>query len=172
MIAEMASLPKSNVTYYFQSKEALYKSVLSNICLLWLQAGDEITEDNDPALALTSYIHDKLDLARSRPHGSRVWANEIMGGATFIEEFLSSTVMEWLNQRATVLECWMDKGFLDRSDPKIIFYMIWATTQHYADFESQIVSLNGHQPMADRDWQRTKETVSRMILKGLGARTA
>jgi hypothetical protein len=38
-------------------------------------------------------------------------------------------------------------------DPRWLLYMIWATTQHYADFAHQIETLNGR-PLSDAQWQR------------------
>lgn len=167
MIAGMAGVPKSNVTYYFGSKDQLYEAVLSTICLLWLEAGDEIHAENDPFEALESYIHHKMDLARSRPHGSKVWANEVIQGASFIGGFLETTVKAWVSQRSDVMQNWMDRGLIRRADPEIIFYMIWATTQHYADFNSQIEAINGRVPLSEEQWSRAKETVSSTILRGL-----
>ncbi len=171
-IAEMAGVPKSNIAYYFSSKQKLYEEVLSNICMLWLDAGDEISKENDPEAALTSYIHHKLDLARSRPYGSKVWANEIIAGAPFIQSFLSTTVKAWITQRAYVLEYWMDQGFLQRTDPQTIFYLIWSTTQHYADFNTQIEILNDEKPLSDEQWENAKSTIARMIIRGLTVRSA
>ena len=167
MIADRAGVPKSNVIYYFPSKDHLYQSVLSHICRLWLEAGDEIHVDNEPAPALRSYIFHKMDLARERPHGSKVWANEVIGGCQFIEEFLNTYVKEWTDTRCAVVEHWMEKGLLKQMDPRPMFYMIWSTTQHYADFNIQIAHLNGGEPLTDAQWQEAKETVAEIIIGGL-----
>ncbi len=167
MIATLANVPKSNVTYYFSSKEKLYRQVLNTIFLLWLGAGDEIVKENDPSFALKHYIHDKMDLARVRPNGSKVWANEIVHGAPFINDYLQTTLAEWVEQRGKVLKHWMDKGLMRRSDPKYVFYMIWATTQHYADFNHQIETLNNQKPLSDEQWEAAKQTVSSTLLNGL-----
>ena len=110
-------------------------------------------------------------MAREKPHGSKVWANEIIQGAPFISGFLESTVKDWLVQRSAVLQYWMDQGAMRCVDPKTVFYMIWATTQHYADFDSQILVLNDDKPMSNIDWHATKHTVSNMILRGLNVQT-
>ena len=47
--------------------------------------------------------------------------------------------------------------------------MLWATTQHYADFGHQIETLNGGKPLSDRQWREAKESVKAVILRGIGA---
>jgi TetR/AcrR family transcriptional regulator len=46
--------------------------------------------------------------------------------------------------------------------------MIWATTQHYADFAHQIETLNEGRPLSDAQWQDATETVIGIILRGIG----
>ena len=45
--------------------------------------------------------------------------------------------------RAALLERWMDAGHLPRRDPQHLLFLIWATTQHYADFAAQVKALTG-----------------------------
>ena len=46
--------------------------------------------------------------------------------------------------------------------------MLWATTQHYADFGHQIETLNGGRPLDDAQWQAAKDNVKAIILRGIG----
>jgi TetR/AcrR family transcriptional regulator len=46
--------------------------------------------------------------------------------------------------------------------------MIWATTQHYADFGHQITTLNGGQELSDAQFGRVKDEVTAIILRGVG----
>ena len=46
--------------------------------------------------------------------------------------------------------------------------MLWATTQHYADFSHQIEVLNGR-PLTEADWQAAKASVKEIILRGIDA---
>ena len=54
-------------------------------------------------------------------------------------------------------------------DPRHLLYMLWATTQHYADFGHQIETLNAGKPLSDRQWKAAKDSVKAIILKGIGA---
>lgn len=167
MIAEEAGVPKSNITYYFGSKEALYRRVLDDIFTVWLEAAGALDDSESPLRALESYIHAKMDLARDRPFGSKVWANEIIHGAPFIQDYLETTLRRWTDTREKILGRWMDEGKIRRMDPRNILYMIWAATQHYADFSHQIATLNGNRPLDDTQWEEAKEAVAGMILNGL-----
>lgn len=168
VIAEEAGVPKSNVIYYFESKEGLYNRVMEDICSLWLEASNEMDETKNPADALKSYIHDKMDLARERPHGSKVWANEIIHGAPFIGPYLEGPLKEWTASRVGILKRWMKEGHLEENDPKTILFMIWSTTQHYADFSCQIEALNDDSALSDEQWQAAKDGVTGIILRGIG----
>lgn len=168
VIAEEAGVPKSNVIYYFESKEGLYKQVIEDICSLWLEASNEMDETDNPASALKSYIHDKMDLARKRPHGSKVWANEIIHGAPFIGPYIEGPLKEWTISREEILKRWMSQGYLRENNPKTILYMIWSTTQHYADFSCQIEALNDDRSLSDEQWDEAKNTVTDIILRGIG----
>jgi len=45
--------------------------------------------------------------------------------------------------------------------------MIWASTQHYADFSTQINVLNKGKPLSDEAFEEAKQTLINFILKGL-----
>jgi TetR/AcrR family transcriptional regulator len=47
--------------------------------------------------------------------------------------------------------------------------MLWATTQHYADFGHQIETLNDGRPLTDRQWRQAKDNIKNIVLKGIGA---
>ena len=76
-IASEADLPKSNIVYYFETKENLYRVVVDDIFNVWMSAADTIRADSDPKIALGAYIDTKLELSRSRPYGSKVWSLDL-----------------------------------------------------------------------------------------------
>ena len=53
-------------------------------------------------------------------------------------------------------------------DPEKLLYMLWATTQHYADFGHQIETLNAGRPLADAQWQAATDNIKAIILRGIG----
>lgn len=168
-IAERAGIPKANLHYYFPTKEALYRRIIDNIFTIWLQAADSFDESDDPVEALTRYIHTKMDISRTHPMGSKVWANEIIQRAPLIQDYLETTLREWTASRVAVIERWIAEGRIAPIDPQYLLYMIWAATQHYADFGHQIKTLNGGAELSDQQFDEAKRTVTETILRGIGA---
>ncbi len=171
-IAERAGIPKANLHYYFPTKEALYRRIIDNIFTIWLQAADSFDQSDDPVEALTRYIHTKMDISRGTPLGSKVWANEIIQRAPLIQDYLETTLREWTASRVTVIERWVAQGRIAPVNPHYLLYMIWATTQHYADFGHQIKTLNGGAELSDEQFEEAKRTVTDIVLRGIGARAS
>ncbi|MBD8890809.1 TetR family transcriptional regulator C-terminal domain-containing protein [Labrenzia suaedae] len=171
-IADRAGIPKANLHYYFSTKEALYRQVVENIFQIWLDAANTFDDCDNPEEALTRYISAKMDISRQHPMGSKVWANEILHKAPVIQDYLETTLGEWTDTRIAVIERWIAEGRMAPIDPRSLLYMIWATTQHYADFNHQIHTLNNGEPLSDAQFERAKETVVAIILAGVGIRPA
>jgi len=168
-IAELAGIPKANLHYYFPTKEELYRQVLQNIFHIWLDAADSFDDCDDPVEALTQYIHKKMDLSRSHPKGSKVWANEIIQRAPMIQDYLETELREWTSSRVAVIQKWIDEGKISPIEPRYLLYMIWATTQHFADFGHQVTTLNEGTELTETQFREAKDNVTRIILRGIGA---
>ena len=169
LIADMAGLPKANLHYYFPTKEALYREVVQQIFNIWLHAADSFDAAPGPVEGIGAYIDAKMEISRRHPAGSKVWASEVMHGAPVIQDYLETTLRDWTAGRARVIQRWIDEGKMAPVDPRHLLYMLWATTQHYADFGHQIETLNGGKPLSDRQWKAAKESVKAVILRGIGA---
>lgn len=167
-IAERAGLPKPNIIYYFQSKGNLYKQVLNQTLAGWNDVFDRATLDDDPALVLDSFIRVKLRQSFEQGKASRLFAMEVIGGALHIGDYLKEELRPWFASRTALLQGWMDAGKMRQCDPASVIYMIWATTQHYADFEAQVLALSGTDALQTEDLQRIGDTVSGIILSGCG----
>lgn len=170
-IADACALPKANLHYYFESKEKLYRRVVERIFTIWLEAAHSFETEAAPDVALRAYIARKMQLSREHRHGSKVWANEVMHGAPIIHDYLETTLRDWTETRIAVIRRWIAEGHIRPLDPRWLLYMIWATTQHYADFAHQIETLNGG-ALSDRQWQDATETVCGIILRGIGFQVA
>lgn len=167
-IAGEAGLPKANVHYYFKTKANLYRQVLKGILEDWMDAAAAFEADDDPERALTLYVTAKMQFSRQRPYGSRVWASEIMRGAPVMERFLGTTLKTWVNARVKTIRSWISAGKIRAVEPESLLYMIWAVTQHYADFERQIAILNGGSTFDERQYRDRVEQVVRLVLGSVG----
>ncbi len=169
LIADMAGLPKANLHYYFATKEDLYRRVVQDIFEIWLHAADSFDNAPDPATGIGAYIDAKMEISRRHPNGSKVWASEVMHGAPVIQDYLENTLRDWTDGRIAVIQGWIDAGQMAPISPRHLLYMLWATTQHYADFGHQVETLNQGKPLSGADWQVAKQQVKDIILRGIGA---
>ncbi|QTF94455.1 TetR/AcrR family transcriptional regulator [Halomonas sp. BM-2019] len=169
-IAEEAGLPKSNVLYYMGSKRGLYVRLLERMMARWNALLDDISADDDPAEVLEAFIRSKMQLSRRHPEGSRLFAAEILGGAPFLQEYLRGELRDWVQTRARIFEEWAERGLMDPVDPVWLIFLIWSATQHYADFEAQVLGITGKDELSDADVERITAFLTRVILKGCGVR--
>ena len=100
----------------------------------------------------------------------RLWRSEVRN---VLANYVRAGRMEWtdatlLSDRAALIQRWVDEGKMKPVSPEHLLYMLWATTQHYADFGHQIETLNAG-PLTDAQWQAAKASVKAMILRGIGA---
>ena len=148
---------------------SLYRRVVQDIFEIWLNAAACFDNAKGPVDGIGAYIDAKMEISRRHPDGSKVWASEVMHGAPVIQDYLETTLRDWTNGRAALIQRWVDEGKMAPVDPEHLLYMVWATTQHYADFGHQIQTLNGGKPLSNAQWQAAKTSVKSMILRGIGA---
>ncbi len=169
-IAERAGLSKQNMLYYFASKQQLYQQVLKNVLDIWMDSMALLEQPGkEPAAKLESYIRKKIDLSRTRPNGSKVFAAEIINGAPHLSDDIKTRLLPRLEADIKLVESWIREGKIDPIDPKHLFFMIWSTTQTYADFSAQIEIILGKTKLTDDDFEDAARLVSQVILKGTGA---
>ncbi len=137
-IAEVAGLSKPNLLYYFPSKEAVHKAVLTGLLDTWLDPLKAMDPAGDPVEEVLAYVRRKLDLARDYPRESRLFAGEIIQGAPRLSGVIEGDLRALVTEKAAVLTGWMDAGRITRVDPVHLIFSIWALTQHYADFDAQV----------------------------------
>jgi len=166
-IARRAGVPKANLHYYFVTKEGLYRAVVERVLTAWLAAAASFDASDDPREALSAYIGAKMDLARAMPLSSRLWSAEIMRGAPIIQDFLDTTLTDWVAAREKAVKRWVAAGKLKPIDAKVLFYMIWATTQQYANAAHEMTTLNGGRPLDDTAFERAKAQVIDTIVSGV-----
>ena len=167
-IARLAGMPKANLHYYFRTKEALYARVLDEILALWIDTAEAIRPEADPKSALSDYIAAKFDFSRRRPQASKVFANEILHGAPRIRRRLNGDLKAWLEAKCAVIEGWVAAGRMAPVEPKHLFFIIWAATQTYADFDVQVAVLLDRRRLKSRDFEAASALLRRMVLSTCG----
>ena len=167
-IAESAQVPKANIHYYFTSKLGLYGAVLENTLNLWDNVFNELSSHDEPAYVLSRYIDAKIDFSRTHPTASRLFAKEMISGAPHLSAYLQQDYRQWFKQRMSVFESWVAQGKMDNIDPAHVIFMIWASTQYYADFEPQIIIANNTEQLTEQAFLDAASSIKRIILKGCG----
>lgn len=167
-IAERADIPRANIHYYFANKTELYQQLLNEIIVSWNTSFDTLSIDDDPKTILTAYIHEKIMHAKHDPDGSKIFASEVIHGAPILKDYLHTGFKQWLDKKVTVIEAWIKRGQIDAIDPHHLLFLIWSSTQHYADFNLQILAGYGKESMSDDDFNDVIESLTTIILKGCG----
>ena len=167
-IAERAEIPRANIHYYFKDKTDLYQQVLSNIIEVWNNDYDTLTSDQHPKEALTAYIRAKVMHSKNDPYSSRIFASELIHGAPILNDYLNTDFKEWLQTKVEVIEYWIENGLMDKVDPYHLLFLIWSSTQHYADFNVQVIAALNKKVMSDDDYENVVTSLTQIILKGCG----
>ena len=166
-IAEAAGMSKPNLLYYFASKEEIHRRLLTSMLDLWLDPLRELDAEGDPIPELRSYIRRKLEMARDFPRESRLFANEILQGAPRIMPLLEGELKTLVDEKAAVIKGWMRAGKITRTDPWHLIFSIWATTQHYADFDVQVRAVLGPNRGGEGRFEDAARFLEQLFLDGL-----
>jgi TetR/AcrR family transcriptional regulator len=166
-IAEAAGMSKPNLLYYFPRKEEIYKQLIATLLDMWLAPLREMDADGDPIPEIRSYIRRKLEMARDFPRESRLFANEMLQGAPRTLEMLEGDLRALVDEKAQVILGWMDAGRLTRGDPYHLIFSIWATTQHYADFDVQVRAVLGPDRNGEGRFEDAARYLEQLFMHGL-----
>ncbi|MBB3951467.1 HTH-type transcriptional regulator RutR [Aureimonas jatrophae] len=170
-IARRAGMSKTNLLYYFRRKEDVYRAVLERTLDEWLAPLEALNSDGDPVEELRRYITLKLRMSRRTPEASRLFANEILAGAPVIRSALETRLRGLVQEKAAVIRGWVGQRRLAPVDPVHLIFLIWATTQHYADFAPQIRAILGDQVDQPGFDDQAAQAVLTIVLSGIRPRT-
>lgn len=169
-VAARAGVSKSNLLYYFANKEELYVCVLRELLDLWLAPLREFSAEQDPQQAIADYIRRKLVVSRDSPDASRLFCLEMIQGAPLLRDELDGELRSIVVHKSAVIQGWIDAGRLAPIGPEHLIFMIWATTQHYADFAVQVQALTGKTLADPAFFEQTVANVQAVVLRGVGVR--
>lgn len=169
-IAEAAGMSKTNLLYYFRSKDALYRAVLSHTLDVWLEPLRNMKAEGDPLQEIASYIRRKVEMSRKDPAASRLFANEMLQGAPQIQSVLAGSLRNLVAEKSAIIRGWIAAGKLAPVDPEHLIFAIWATTQHYADFGVQVAAVLGREECDPQTFREAEDNLLRLLLDGLRPR--
>ena len=167
-IAQLANMHKSNIFYYYENKESLYVEVLTTVLQKWLAPLQTLESELEPTEALTHYLIQKIESSRDQPKASRLFALEIIQGAPHILPILKGPLKKLFKRKTKVIQTWQEQGKLSAEiDPELLILNIWAITQNYADFSTQMEMVTGKTLRNRSMYQRTIEHTVHLMLYGV-----
>ena len=167
-IANRAGLPKANIHYYFKDKVTLYTAALNSVMETWNVFFGSSAEAQEPKKTLDQFIRNKVRLAFEDPLASKLFATEIIQGAPHLSVHLEKVMRPWVKEKAQIIQSWIDSGKMPQTDPVLLIFMIWATTQHYADFQAQVLRIMGREDYDEEMVRQVSDFTSETILTGCG----
>jgi TetR/AcrR family transcriptional regulator len=166
-VAARAGVSKSNLLYYFANKEELYVCVLRDLLEVWLAPLREFSAEQDPQQVIGDYIRRKLAVSRDSPDASRLFCLEMIQGAPLLRDELDRELRELVEHKSAVIRTWVAAGKLAPVEPRHLLFMLWATTQHYADFAVQVQALTGETLANQAFFEQTVANVQAIVLRGV-----
>lgn len=166
-ISEKAQISKPNLHYYYKTKKILYAAVLNRVLESWVRPLATLDRRGDPVTELSRYIAIKLELTRRYPMASRVFANEILHGAPELQTYLRTDLKRMVDGKASAIRQWAKAGKLVDVDPYHLIFLIWAATQHYADFLPQVKALMGIPRLDRTEFKAIEASLCTIILHGI-----
>ena len=160
-IAQQSGLSKPNILYYFDGKEAIHRELLDRLLDTWLEPLKQVQDSDDPVTEICAYVRRKLEMSRDFPRESRLFANEILQGAPRVFEELSGPLKSLTDEKAALINTWAKAGKIAEVDPHHLIFSIWATTQHYADFDVQVRAVLG--PQSQKRFESADQHLQQMF---------
>ncbi|HEY9109410.1 MAG TPA: TetR family transcriptional regulator C-terminal domain-containing protein [Roseateles sp.] len=166
-IAAALDLSRQNLLYHWPSKEDLYMAVLNSVMGEWMASMTAIVDADEPQAAIKAYVAVKLRFSRDRASGNAVFTREIMAGAPRYRDVLVAQVMPLLHADVARFERWADEGLIRRIDFTHLMFLIWSSTQAYADLGPQFSLYMGKPALDDDDFERARVLLTDVIWRSL-----
>ena len=164
-VAERAGLSKQNLMYYYPSKQALYQRVLDEVLDEWLARMESLADETqEPAAVLRAYVQAKLRFSREQPWASRVYAMEVISGAQLYGAQIQNRVVPLLRKDIEVFEKWISAGRIAPINATHLLFALWAMTQSYADFSTQMALVLNRKQLSKKDFADAEKVIVDMVL--------
>ena len=167
-VADRAGVAKANIHYYFKNKDNLYLALLENIIANWNEVLADMSAESDPADVLSRFIRTKIRLSYTHPNASKIFAMEIIQGAPYLKSHISQAMRQWVKDKSTIIQSWIDQGKIRAIDPTHLIFLIWSATQHYADFDTQVLEVTNKRQYEEDDIEHIGDFLEDIILTGCG----
>lgn len=165
-IAQRAGIPKSNVLYYFKSKDNLYSQVLARIAVPYLDACSAFQHQEQPLEALARHLRSLAQLFQAQPFGAKVLMAELAAGALHLPQEYAERWHAQAQQCVAALSLWIDQGLLVPADPQHLLITLWALAQSCVSLGWQMPRVLGKEKVEATDFSAALDTAIQLMLGG------
>ncbi|RZL28414.1 MAG: TetR/AcrR family transcriptional regulator, partial [Rubrivivax sp.] len=95
------------------------------------------------------------------------FTREMMAGAPRYQDVLKAQVMPLLHADVARFEGWAAEGRIRRLDFTHLMFLIWSTTQSYADLGPQFAIYMGKPALDEDDFDRAGKLITELIWRSL-----
>ncbi|SEL29072.1 transcriptional regulator, TetR family [Roseateles sp. YR242] len=166
-IAAAVGISRHNLLYYFPSKDALYRRVLDDVLDQWLAGMGALSAAEDPEAAVSAYIAAKVRNSLERPTGAKIFAKEVIAGAPRYADVIQARVQPLLQADVKTFERWARQGRIAKLNFTHLMFIIWSTTQAYAELGAQFALLLGKPELEPKDFKQAETLITRLVVAGL-----
>ncbi|MGB1271525.1 MAG: TetR family transcriptional regulator C-terminal domain-containing protein [Endozoicomonas sp.] len=89
-------------------------------------------------------------------------------GGLMLSESMQKITLDWVKAITTTFQHWIDSGRMAAIAPLHLLFLIWGSTRHYADYESQVCSIIRKKRLVKKDYDQAADTLCKVILQGCG----
>lgn len=140
---------------------------MTTVLQKWLAPLQTLESELEPEEAISNYLIQKIEVSRTQPKASRLFALELIQGAPHILEILKGPLKKLVKRKAKVILMWQEQGKISKEiDPELFILNIWAITQNYADFSIQMEMVTGKSLRNRSMVQRVIQHTVHMMLYG------
>lgn len=80
---------------------------------------------------------------------------------------MEGALRKLVDEKSKLIENWISQGKLADCDPYHLIFSIWATTQHYADFDVQICAILAEEERIEMRFEDAAIMLERLYVDGL-----
>lgn len=170
-IADRAGLSKQQLHYYIDGKEELYEKILIDIYNEWVEIFNIRDKQLTAEEVLSEYIRKKLEFSFQFPDNSKIFTSEVLRGAPVLKDMISEQ-SEQMKLATKTIDQWIRRGEIEPIDPMHLFFVIWGTTQYYADYDLIIKLQLDKKKFSKSDQDYIINEITSFILRGCGIKTS
>lgn len=132
-IAVKAGVNQALIHYYFESKEKLYREVVTRLFEQWEQHVNEILLENEsPQALLRKYIKEHFELKCKLPNLHMLYHRESLEGGDLFQKYASARWTGDTEEKSRMLADWIGSGAIqEQMNERVLLQLIWGMMNQF-----------------------------------------